>query len=105
MFDVPAKGSSIKLQETLQAHDCGINDLHSYGDQMVSSDDSGTLILWNSGSCFTKHKVIAGYRYLFMFFHYYCYFIRIKNLPNSLVSKYTIYKHGQTKYCYMDISE
>ena len=63
VYDVPVKGNSVKLQETLNAHACSITDLHGQEseDYMVSGDDLGNITLWKAGGAFAKILEIQGY--------------------------------------------
>ena len=60
VFDVPSRGTGVKLQETLSAHVASISDIHASGNVMVSADESGKLVTWKSGGHFTKLQVIEG---------------------------------------------
>ena len=63
VYNVPAKGNSVKLQETLNTHTCSITDLHGQEgeDYMVSGDDLGNITLWKAGGAFKKVLEISGY--------------------------------------------
>ncbi|EDO41534.1 predicted protein [Nematostella vectensis] len=61
VFDVPARGTGVKLQETLSSHNGAICDLVSHGGKMVSSDESGHMIIWQSGGHFTQLSQIKGF--------------------------------------------
>ena len=60
VFDIPPRGTSIKLQETLGSHKVAICDLEAQGSRMVSSDEEGNIILWQSGGHFTEVIKIDG---------------------------------------------
>jgi len=61
VFDVPSKGNGVKLQETISGHDISICDLSSYQSTMVSTDESGKIILWKAGGHFQKLRTLDGY--------------------------------------------
>ena len=60
VFDVPARGTAVKLQETLSAHSGAICDIVSNGGRTASSDESGGIIVWQSGGHFTQICKIDG---------------------------------------------
>lgn len=63
VFDVPSKGNGVKLQETLNAHDQSITELHTSNDTMISGDEKGKIVVWKAGGYFQKLRVIDGYNY------------------------------------------
>lgn len=66
VFDVPSKGNGVKLQETLNAHDQSITELHASNDTMISGDEKGKIVVWKAGGYFQKLRVIDGYKYVFL---------------------------------------
>ena len=64
VFDVPARGTAVKLQETLEPHSCSIADLAGKNNHMLSSDEQGNIILWKTGGSFTQVMKIDGYGYV-----------------------------------------
>ena len=60
VFDVPSRGTGVKLQETLSGHVASISDIHASGNVMVSADESGNLVTWKAGGHFTKLQEIEG---------------------------------------------
>ncbi|KXJ18917.1 WD repeat-containing protein 54 [Exaiptasia diaphana] len=61
VFDVPARGTGVKLQETLSTHAEPICDLVGKDSKMVSSDDTGYMIVWQAGGHFTQLSKIDGF--------------------------------------------
>ncbi|GFO36909.1 WD repeat-containing protein 54 [Plakobranchus ocellatus] len=49
VFDIPSKGTSVNLLDTLQKHSASICDLASEGDTLVSADELGSIIVWKLG--------------------------------------------------------
>lgn len=60
VFDIPPRGTAVKLQETLTSHKTAICELEAQGGRMVSSDEEGNIILWQSGGHFTEIIKIDG---------------------------------------------
>ena len=60
VFDIPPRGTAVKLQETLNSHKAAICELEARGGQMVSTDEEGNIILWQSGGHFTEIIKIDG---------------------------------------------
>lgn len=61
VFSVPAKGTNVTQKESLVGHRYPICDLASSGNQMVSSDEQGNIIIWSlSGSSFKQTHSING---------------------------------------------
>ena len=60
VFDIPPHGPEVKLQQTLTSHKVAISDLAAQGGRMVSADEEGNIILWQSGSHFTQIIRIDG---------------------------------------------
>lgn len=60
VFDVPERGTGVKLQETLSAHTSSISDLHASNNMMVSSDENGDLVTWRAAGHFQKLHYIDG---------------------------------------------
>ena len=60
VFDIPPRGTAVKLQETLTAHKVAICELESQGSHMASTDEEGNIILWQSGGHFTEIIKIEG---------------------------------------------
>ena len=60
VFDIPSRGTAVKLQETLTSHNTAICELESQGGRMVSTDEEGNIILWQSGGHFTEIVKIEG---------------------------------------------
>ena len=63
VYEIPPKGTALKFQETLSVHECSITDIQANGDTMISGDESGKMIIWNSGGHFVNIKTIEGYGY------------------------------------------
>lgn len=61
VFHVPTRGPAIKLQETLGDHTHSICDIASDKETMVTSDESGKIIVWKAGGHFTKLSEIDGF--------------------------------------------
>ena len=61
VFHVPIKGPGIKLQETLSDHSQSICDIASDGENMVTTDAIGKIIVWKAGGHFTKLTEINGF--------------------------------------------
>ena len=61
VFDVPSKGTAVKLQETLQVHKSALCDLSAKDNRMVSTDDDGNMIIWEAGAHFTQVSKIQGF--------------------------------------------
>ncbi|XP_041370072.1 WD repeat-containing protein 54-like [Gigantopelta aegis] len=58
---VPTKGANVTFEEALKGHTCPINDLASEGDNLVSCDDQGNIIVWKSkGAQIQKKNKISG---------------------------------------------
>lgn len=49
VFNIPSRGSNITLSETLKGHSSPICDLQSVDNKLISSDEMGNIILWQSG--------------------------------------------------------
>lgn len=60
VFDIPSRGTAVKLQETLSSHKGAICELESQDQRMVSADEEGNIILWQSGGHFTEVMKING---------------------------------------------
>lgn len=60
VFDVPLRGTAVKLQETLGSHKVAICELEAQGGRMVSTDEEGNMTLWQSGGHFTEIIKIEG---------------------------------------------
>lgn len=60
VFDIPSRGTAVKLQETLSSHKVAICELEAEGPRMVSADEEGNIILWQSGGHFTEIIKING---------------------------------------------
>lgn len=60
VFDVPSRGTGVKLQETLSSHAEPICDLVGKDSRMISTDDSGLIIVWQAGGHFTQLSKIDG---------------------------------------------
>lgn len=60
VFDIPPRGTAVKLQETLASHKTAICELEAQGGRIVSSDEEGNIILWQSGGHFTEIIKIDG---------------------------------------------
>ena len=60
VFDIPSRGTAVKLQETLGSHKVAICDLEAQVGRMVSADEEGNIILWQSGGHFTEITKIDG---------------------------------------------
>lgn len=60
VFDIPSRGTAVKLQETLSSHKGAICELESQDQRMVSADEEGNIILWQSGGHFTEIMKING---------------------------------------------
>ena len=71
MFDVPNKGNTVKLQETLLEHRTSITDLHAYSENMISGDEEGNIILWKAGGHFTKLIEIMGFGFVNCMIYFY----------------------------------
>ncbi|XP_047128680.1 WD repeat-containing protein 54 isoform X1 [Hydra vulgaris] len=63
VFDIPNKGTTVKLHETLLEHRTSITDLHSHSSSgnMISGDEEGNIIVWKAGGHFTKLIEIMGF--------------------------------------------
>ncbi|ERE66251.1 WD repeat-containing protein 54 [Cricetulus griseus] len=68
VFDIPAKGTNIVLNEELAGHQTPITDIATERAQgqdgvadMVTADDSGVLCVWRSGTVFTLLTRIPGF--------------------------------------------
>ncbi|XP_021510401.1 WD repeat-containing protein 54 isoform X1 [Meriones unguiculatus] len=68
VFDIPAKGPNIVLNEELAGHQTSVTDIateHAQGPDgvadMVTADDSGVLCVWRSGLEFTLLTRIPGF--------------------------------------------
>lgn len=68
VFDIPAKGPNIVLNEELAGHQTPITDIATERAQgqdgvadMVTADDSGVLCVWRSGTVFTLLTRIPGF--------------------------------------------
>jgi len=60
VFDVPSRGTAVKLQETLVSHKVAICELEAQGSRMASTDEEGNITLWQSGGHFTEITKIDG---------------------------------------------
>ncbi|XP_020627702.1 WD repeat-containing protein 54-like [Orbicella faveolata] len=60
VFDIPPRGTAVKLQETLNSHKVAICELEAQGGRMLSSDEEGNITLWQSGGHFTEVIKIDG---------------------------------------------
>ena len=60
VFDIPSRGTAVKLQETLNSHKVAICELEAQGGRMLSSDEEGNITLWQSGGHFTEVIKIDG---------------------------------------------
>ena len=61
VFVIPAKGTAVKMQETLTAHiGSSIADIYSEKDLVATTDDSGKICLWRAGGHFKKLCTIEG---------------------------------------------
>lgn len=49
VFNIPSKGTTVTLTDTVQKHSAPISDLASEGDTLVSADELGTIIVWKQG--------------------------------------------------------
>lgn len=49
VFGVPAKGTNVVIKDVLKVHKCAICDLASEGDNLVSSDEEGNILMWKVG--------------------------------------------------------
>jgi WD40 repeat protein len=47
VFNIPQNGTNIFLKETIPGHQHGITGLVSNEDVLVSSDTTGTILIWN----------------------------------------------------------
>ncbi|CAF1646220.1 unnamed protein product [Adineta ricciae] len=47
VFNIPQKGSTITLKETITGHQFGITSLVSNANLLISSDTSGFILIWN----------------------------------------------------------
>ena len=62
VFDVPTKGTGVKSRESLEGHNGhSICDIASDGDTMVSTDESGKIIIWKAGGTIQKSSEIEGH--------------------------------------------
>lgn len=61
VFDIPARGTGVKLQETLSSHVVSIGDLVAKDTKMVSTDETGHMIVWQAGGHFTQLSKIDGF--------------------------------------------
>ncbi|KAL9982873.1 hypothetical protein ACROYT_G004983 [Oculina patagonica] len=60
VFDIPPRGTAVKLQETLDSHKVAICELEAQGGRMVSTDEEGNITVWQSGGHFTEIIKIDG---------------------------------------------
>ncbi|XP_071957771.1 WD repeat-containing protein 54-like [Antedon mediterranea] len=60
IFSIPSRGTNVALQEMPTGHNCMVLDLASEGSTLGSCDDSGTIILWQSGQRFKTTLRING---------------------------------------------
>ncbi|XP_070212423.1 WD repeat-containing protein 54-like isoform X2 [Littorina saxatilis] len=61
VFNIPAKGTNVTLQNTLKGHSSPICDLTSEENTLISSDGVGTILIWNfSGSDAKQVTSISG---------------------------------------------
>lgn len=60
VFDIPSRGTAVKLQETLGSHKVAICDLGAQVGRMASADEEGNIILWQSGGHFTEIIKVDG---------------------------------------------
>ena len=81
VFDIPPRGTAVKLQETLDSHKVAICELEAQGGRMVSTDEEGNITLWQSGGHFTEIIKIDGKGLVVE--NNSCYFMKCKPAENS----------------------
>lgn len=64
IFDIPSRGTNFTLSEQLRGHSTAIWELQSDKEKLVSSDDSGSIMIWSTGQAKMRQiLVIPGYSY------------------------------------------